>query len=197
MPFTLSDFENRRPLLYHLTHAENLSSIRSARQLLPAAILEPEAVRSIRRRRPVVPGKPILRDQDLLHPSCIAFQDGWSLDDLLEDLGARVFFWAGRAEGPVRAGRRAFALYRATDVVIRVPFADVAARATPWFARCNSGATRMQMGKPVPRGPQTSQPAESFALAATDVVEVTFREPVPLPPTASWARDLGGPWETL
>jgi hypothetical protein len=119
------------------------------------------------------------------------------MDDLLKELARRVFFWSGWADRPIKPGRDAINTYAASDVIIRIPFLDVAEANRPHFSRCNSGATRMQHGKPVPRGPGTFLQAIQCNFPASQVVEVTFLNSVMLPQTAQVARTLAGPWETL
>jgi hypothetical protein len=119
------------------------------------------------------------------------------MDDLLHDLASRVFFWAGWEDRPIRQGRKAASRYESSDVLIRVPFSAVTREAEPYFSRCNSGATRMQHGKPVPRGPRTFQAATNCGFDLKDVVEVTFLGSVNLPATTEVWRSLGGPVEQL
>lgn len=197
MAFTDNQYAVARPTLWHLTHQENLHLIRQAGRLLPSALLDPDSVDTIRRGRRVSSGKPVLRDQDLLHPACVELTGGWSMDEFLRDLSSRVFFWSGWHDRPVKPGRNAACRYTTTDVIIRVPFADVAVAGTPQFARCNSGATRMQHGRRVLRGPSTFQPATECMYGATQVVEVTFMGAVEMPSSAEVGRWLEGSWEPL
>jgi hypothetical protein len=165
--------------------------------LLPASHLTPDILRRPRNVRHVNPGIPVLRDQALLHENCIEFEAGYSMRDLLSDLHKRVFFWSGWPDRPVRAGRAAARHYCASDVLIRLPFLELAQDNTPYFSRCNSGATRMQHGKRVPRGTNTFVEALNSDFPASHVVEVTFVDPVKLPRGAEVARSLAGPWQSL
>ena len=153
--FTTDEYASARPTLWHLTHQQNISFIQSKRCLLPAAIVAPGCAGSIRRGRDIRPGHPVLRDQDLLHAGCVELTGGWCMEDFIHDLASRVFFWSGWSDRPVKSGRNALKHYVDTDAIIRVPFADIAANHQPYFSRCNSGATRMQYGKCVRRGPST------------------------------------------
>jgi hypothetical protein len=164
---------------------------------MPAELLAHAAQASPRRDRQITPGRPVLRDQRLLHEKCIAFENGFSMADLLRELARRVFFWSGWPDGPIKQGRDAINTYSASDVLIRLPFLDLAEANTPYFSRCNSGATRMQHGKPVPRGPGTFLQAIQCNFPPSKVVEVTFIHSVMLPRTAEVTRNLAGPWETL
>ena len=186
-----------RPTLWHLTHEKNISLIRSEQCLLPAATIVPGCAGTIRRGRDIRHGQPVLRDQDLLHATCVELTDGWRMEDYLHDLASRVFFWSGWADRPVRPGRNAVQRYRDSDAIIRVPFADIATNHQPYFSRCNSGATRMQFGKRVPRGPSTFAVAADCPYRPGAVVEVTFAGPVRLPASCEVARSLEGPWEPL
>jgi hypothetical protein len=82
----------------------------------------------------------------------------------------------------IRPGRDAIRRYSESDVVIRLAFLEVAEDNTPYFSRCNSGAIRMQHGKPVSRGPKTFVEALDSDFPPSKVVEVTFVELVKLPP---------------
>lgn len=84
-----------------------------------------------------------------------------------------------------------------SDVLIRLPFREVGDGQTPYFSRCNAGATRMQHGKPVPRGPRTFLQALEADFPRSEVVEVTFVQTVKIPQSSEWALSLGGPWEIL
>ena len=193
--FSLDQYAALRPTLWHLTHRDNLPLIRSSRRLLPAADLVPEDVGAVRQVRRMMAGQPVLREQDLLHEGCVEFSDGWAMTDFLSDLASRVFFWSGWRDRPVRPGRHATERYSKTDLVIRVPFRDLVRGHTPDFSRCNSGATRMQGGRRVQRGPGTFRQAAVCDFGVADVVEVTFRGPVAVPPTAEVAVSMSGPWE--
>ena len=197
MAFTTDEYAAARPTLWHLTHQDNLPMIRQTRRMLPAAVLAPTCVGAIRRGRHVVLGTPVLRDQDLLHAACLELTDGWNLEDYLHDLASRVFFWSGWPDRPVEPGRNAARRYAASDLVIRVPFAEIAAKHEPHFSRCNSGAPRMQHGLSVVRGPATFRPAAEFRYRPADVVEVTFLGGVELPIATEVARSPAGPWEPL
>ena len=86
------------------------------------------------------------------------------MEDFLVALASRVFFWSGCPDRPVKPGRNAARRYAGTDVIIRVPFGEIATKYEPYFARCNSGATRMQNGKPVVRGPLGLPEGEGMLL---------------------------------
>lgn len=197
MAFTLEKYASLRPTLWHLTHEDNLPLIRETRHLLPANVLDSDRIGTVRRGRPVIQGKPVLRDQDLLHAACVEFTSGWAMDDFLRDQGSRVFFWSGWANRPILQGRKAASRYADTDVIIRVPFLDIARGHEPHFTCCNSGATRMQNGQRVIRGPTTFQSALACVYLPSKVVEVTIVGEVFLPASAMTARSLKGPWEPI
>lgn len=196
MGFSIEQYAEQRPTLWHLTHRLNLDLIRLSHILRPADALTSTTSNGPRRGRPIIPGTPVLRDQDLLHEKNIAFEPGSSMSDLLRELNSRVFFWSGWADRPVKPGRRALLRYRA-DILIRVPFLDLVGQHTPNFSCCNSGAPRMQLGKPAPRGPSTFLPGSECEFPPSNVVEVTFAQTVWLPPSTQVASSLVGPWEPL
>jgi hypothetical protein len=197
MGFSIAQYAALRPTLWHLTHSQNLELIRKTGLLMPAKRLTSAAADGPRRGRQITPGIPVLRDQELLHEKCVEFELGYSMADLLSDLHKRVFFWSGWANRPIKPGRDAVNLYRESDVLIRLPFVEVAQGNTPYFSRYNSGATRMQHGEPVPRGPRTFVKAMDCDFPPSKVVEVTFVEPVRLPAGGEVAPCLEGPWERL
>lgn len=196
MGFSIEHFSALRPTLWHLTHRDNLALIRKSRILLPADQLT-SIPAGPRRSAQMSPGIPVLRDQELLHEKCISFEPGFSMADLICELNRRVFFWSGGPNRPIKAGRNAIDHYRMSDCLIRLPFLDVARNQVPYFSRCNSGAPRMQHGKPVPRGPHTFLEAVHCDFSPSKAVEVTFLQPVTLPSGTEAAQCLEGPWELL
>jgi hypothetical protein len=162
---------------------------------MPANSLTAVPKEGPRRTRPVIPGIPVLRDQELLHEKCIQFELGYAMADFLIDLHNRVFFWSGWPDRPIRPGRNAIKSYSESDFLLRIPFLDVVEGNTPYFSRCNSGATRMQHGKPVPRGSKTFLLASDCDFPPSQVVEVTFLQAVKLPSTTEMASSLEGPWD--
>jgi hypothetical protein len=137
--FSIAQYAALRPTLWHLTHRENLDLIRESRTLMPADHLTATPLDDIRVSRQIDPGTPVLRDQELLHEKCVAFQAGYFLADWLSELNRRVFFWSGWPDRPIKPGRHAINRYSSSDVVIRLPFLQVAKDHTPYFSRCNSG----------------------------------------------------------
>jgi hypothetical protein len=111
-------------------------------------------------------------------------------------MNRRVFFWPGGPDRP-KSGLGAIKLYSNSDILIRLPFLEVVKDHVPFFSRCNAGATRMQHGKPVPRGPSTFVLALEADFPPSKAVEVTFVQPVKVPLGAEWAPSLSGPWKVL
>ena len=179
MPFELNTYSRLRPTVWHLTHRENLARIRDVGEILPASLLL--TTQSDCPRRGDVIGKcgVRIRNQDLLNEASVQL-DTWTFSGFIQELNGRVFFWSGNSMAPVRAGQRAREKY-ATDAVLRIPFVDLAKDHTPEFTRCNSGATRMQKGKPIRRGPSTFQSATTAPFRPAEVVEVTVVGRVRLP----------------
>lgn len=120
MPFTLDQFAQRFPRLYHLTAAMNVEAIEADRCLYPAAetFRQARAVGDIRERRSdsrviELPGGGLrhVRDQAPLFERKAALLGGWTFADLVQDLNERVYFWPGREDGPIESGRNHFARY--------------------------------------------------------------------------------------
>jgi len=195
--FSIEQYAALRPTLWHLTHVDNLGRIRKSRVLMPAEHFVSETLNCPRRGMLRTSSGVVLRDQDLLHESCIDFQNGYSMCDLLADSNRRVFFWAGRPDRPVKAGLGAIKRYGSSNAIIRLSFLAVVEKQTPHFSRYNFGAPRMHHGKRVPRGPKTFVQATECDFPPSKVVEVTFAQPVTLRADAEVARSLDGPWEIL
>lgn len=197
MGFTIEQYAKLRPTLWHLTHLDNLASLRRMPILFPAEHFLAATPVVSRRDCIVTPDGVVLRNQALLHENCIAFVEGYSFSLFIRDLNRRVFFWSGWPDRPSGSGRRAIEHYKKTDVLIRVPFLDVSEFHTPYFARCNSGAPRMQHGKTVSRGPRTFSVATECDFPAAEVVEVTFPDKVVLPESAEVAVPSATCWQCL
>ena len=210
MPFTLDRYSEVRPFLYHLTDRRNVECIRSARRIQSTAALlgsAPNSREHLRTRRNE--GIPVfadgetafLRDQAPLYERNIEFMDGWGLEDLVESLNCRVFFWPGRAGAPVRTGKNHFNRYRSErPVILRARFESVRhcnPERTPLFCKYNSGAPRQFQGRKSPRGPDTFLPAECCPYNPGNVVEVTFLEHVMLPEDTEMSDHVDGPWCAL
>lgn len=136
MAFSIEKYAALRPTLWHLTHRENLDSIRKSRVLMSARQLTSNETPGPRRNRQTSSGI-VLRDQNFLHEKCIAFELGSSMGDFLNELERRVFFWSGWRDRPIKPARRAINLYASSDVIIRVPFLDAAQSLIPYFSCCN------------------------------------------------------------
>jgi len=107
MGFSIAQYADLRPTLWHLTHRQNLDLIRESRFLKAAELLTSANLDSPRRTRQVIPGIPVVRDQKPLCENCMALQGDLSFADWLRELNRRVFFWPGAWAGPTRSGRGA------------------------------------------------------------------------------------------
>ena len=67
MGFSIAQYAELRPTLWHLTHSQNLDRIRKSGVLMPAEHLASTTLDGPRRGRQISPGIPVLRDQGLLH----------------------------------------------------------------------------------------------------------------------------------
>lgn len=136
-----------------------------------------------------------------LYEGSIEFQGGWTLGDFVRELNRRVFFWSGWERGLVESGKNHFGRYQQEGpTVIRVRFDTLRGRnaeLTPYFCKYNSGGPRCYRGKGSPRGPDTFSSAEHCQSKRSDVVEVTFLEPVALPTNVEVSDHIAGPWEPL
>jgi hypothetical protein len=97
-----------RPMLYHCTAPENLACIQQTRTLCSSAALAPDRVRVQRTAQVCVNcGRHVvaLRDQLPLRPGQVRLTGGWSWEDLIAAINARIFFWPGNQDGLHRYGR--------------------------------------------------------------------------------------------
>lgn len=127
--------------------------------------------------------------------------DGWSFEDFVGALNARVFFWPGTGVGPIDYGQRHYARYASErPIVIRADVTDLLASNpsnTPLFCKYNSGSPRWSAGAPSPRGAATFLPCGQATFRAGAVVEVAFEGEVRLPATAEYGDGPTGPWKRL
>ena len=108
------------PYLYHVTYEDSLRRIRKLQRLeSAAALMEAGGKRNwLRLRRAdsvnfLVDGDPILlTDQRPIIEKNIAFQNGWTLSDLIEAINRRVFFWRGMKEGLLRSNQGHFEKFK-------------------------------------------------------------------------------------
>jgi uncharacterized protein DUF7002 len=202
-------FARSRPYLYHLTDRSNLTHIRKTNKLLPAASLMVRAGRDdllrVRRLRheKLALGKTVIlvRDQAPLHKGNMEMVGGFPFEDFIESINRRIFFWPGTAIGPNSYGVRHFERYQEEHpVLLRIGFGSLLLAnpsADPLFCTYNSGAPRCSNGKKSPRGPDTFLSAFEFNATPSQVVEVTFRSELELPPDASFGNQPTGPWNSL
>ncbi len=211
MPITESALVRLRPFAYHSTTEPNLRAIAEAHQLISSRSLvsgtEHESLLYARRKTTAnitCNGRRIdIRDQKPLIERNMVLQQGLSLQDYIDELNGRVFFWAGTEHGPIASGIGHFKRYEKEDngaFVFRTPLQALldANRARDLFVtRCNSGSPRFQGGKPVPRGRDTFLKLPAAGFTAGKVIELSYVERADLPENTEWARSLEGPWQPL
>ena len=144
-----------------------------------------------------------LRDQKPLKPRRLDLQGGWTLEDFLESLNRRVFFWPGKALAPIPHGERHFRTYEQDKpTVLRIRVLDMLAtnsNVEPLFCRYNSGSSPLYP-PPSPRGPETFLDHEGFTRAQLTpccVKEVTFCDGVALPPSTQYRRLSAKTWQAF
>lgn len=209
MGFSLANFVRLRPYLFHLTSSRNLDRLgRTMRMDCAAQLLvdagRPEVVRSKRRHSEMVQvrGDVVhIRDQAPLHAGNTALSGGWLIEDFIQCLNQKVFFWPGTSRGPIAYGIRHYERYREeAPVILRIPTVSMFAANDghpPLFCRFNSGSPRCSYGQPSPRSPETFQPAVQAAFGAARVVEVVFDFSAVLPGDAEVGLSPSGPWAQL
>lgn len=195
MAFSLETFVELRPFAFHVTREANVASLADSMMLRPAAEILlagglPELVRSRREEAVTVrlEGQElVINDQRPLILKNAKLSPVWSSGDFIEFLNQHVFFWPGGKGKPGGYGERYWSHYeKEGSAVLRMATGSLFAankEREPLFCAYNSGALRMQWGKPVARGPDLFQPAGSFPFTAGRARELVFLGRVFLPPS--------------
>jgi hypothetical protein len=200
MPLNIQMYSQIRPMLFHITAASNIESIRSECALHSAKILDPELAPERRiKERIIIRGKhaATLRDQLPLQEGYVTFDGGWRLTDLIAALNERVHFWPGTEEAPHAAGRALFQAY-SDQRVLRISFWDLLLanpHSTPYFCKYNSGGPRTVRGQRSPRGPDTFLVEQQWTYTCSDVKEVSFLGSVRLSENTKVLQMTG--WKSL
>lgn len=143
-----------------------------------------------------------IRDQLPLRPGSVEFTGGWKLQDLLDELNSRVFFWPGdgvRSRGRSEGHYNKYAVSGAV-AVIRMPLRSLLeSNPSRWLhvSRCNTGSARSYYGRPVRRGPGIFALPETADFTRGKVVEFSFKEEITLPRETEWSHKLLGPWQRM
>jgi hypothetical protein len=209
MSFTIEEFAELRPFLYHVTARENLPRLQRTHRLDTAQYLlqaagRPELSR-LRRSMPVsllVDGEAVvLKDQHPLIEANVLLDPPWLFGDFVEFLNQHVYFWPGDAIGPILAGARLLVHYaKELPLVLRVSVSDLLSEnpdAEALFSSYNSGAPRMQRGQRVRRGLDLFRPAHAARRKRYEVIEVAFRASLRLRRRAGrdrYSPALASPW---
>jgi len=210
MAIELGTLLKLRPITYHTTGRLNLEFIRDQRAVISTKSLlgRSEHASLLNGRRLtsttiLVNGRRVqIRDQLPLRPKSLLLQDGATLQDYIDELNQRVFFWAGTLNGPVSSGRRHLEHYsKEGEVFIIRTCLDSLLSANAgrdlFVTQCNSGTARHQNGQPVERGPETFCPLKGARFRASAVVELSFVDRADLPLDSEFSTSLAGPWQRL
>lgn len=210
MAIDLHDLLTLRPIAYHTSGRLNFESIRDSAALISARCLlratEQEhlltGLRSLSSEVQVASRTVLIPDQRPIRPGSLQLEPDTTMQDYVDELNRRVFFWPGTHCGPLRQGRRHFELYRRRGelFVIRMPLQSLIL-ANPhrelFVAKCNSGAARHHSGRPVERGPNTFRRLRQALFPASSAVELSFLQSTALPADAEFSESLEGPWRLL
>jgi hypothetical protein len=207
MAFTLAEFALKRPYLFHNTCDSNLDLIIHERCIYSTTSLvkkAPQTETFTRRKRPeqIQFGHRLtwLQTQRPLHEGHILFQSGWDLTALVRSLNEKVFFWPGKADGPIDYGKRHKKgnNWPSKAIVLRLPLQSLIDLGfLPKFCKYNSGSPRTTNGRKSPRGPNTFLPADVFEHAPANVVEVVFDSHVALPDTTEVWDEPNQRWKPI
>ena len=212
MGFELASLSALSPYLYHVTYSSSLPRIRRQRRLECAATLLEKGNQHVWLRQhrdkmlrfDVDSDQITLTDQLPINEKNIAFQDGWTLPNLIESINRRVFFWRGSYAGLLRSNQGQFGKYERAGhqmVFIRASIAEtnrLNSDRGPEVCKHNSGAARKYEGVPIPRGPNTFVRPSDADFQRGEVQEVVFCEYVILPDAVEvCAGSWEGPWKHL
>lgn len=210
MPVQTADLVRLRPFVFHTSDLLNFQVIRRTRELRSATtLLHGRGFdHLLRGRRPCtvvveLPEGPVsVRDHKPLRPGSVRLLDCATLDDYIDELNRRVFFWLGNACGPNRRGQdHAASCARGGEVfTLRAPLRSLLAanaKNPPFLARCNSGAARHHNGQPATRGPSTFRLLADADFRASAAIELSFVGSAVLPADSEYSSHTGGPWELL
>lgn len=193
----IDKFLKLRPKLYHLTHKDNIESIKQTKKIYStdyivkkSGIEEPEVFLKTRRSRlekvNFNGSEVYLRDQIPLRPSMIdkAMDGTCTSDEYIFLLNKRVFFWPTK-----NRLERHYKTYKDQDPVILIfdtkEVYDLNKERVK-FCRLNSGALRANSylgGKPPARGLNTFKTLEDYKRTPSTVAEFTVDEYCELPET--------------
>lgn len=181
-----SDLVARHPVLYHLASAEAWPSIcrhglLSTVDLLDAfQVADPlreQALGSVRRDSLVlshpVYGTAVVRDQRPLKFIDRCLTPGTTLEDFLDALNARVFFWASRERVDRLLGARAYRAGR--HVLLQVPTERMLERygGRVELAPYNTGSTHVPTAPS--RGPEVFVPVAQYPYDTRGIVPAAAR----------------------
>ena len=210
MPLTLNDLSLLRPFVFHVCGIVNFTSIQASRSLKSVAQLlegtpQEHLLHGRRSASSVVwvEGRRIeVRDHRPLALGSLKLPDGYSVQDFINELNSRVFFWVGTEAGPVPSGRRHIGRYSSEGEVrvLRIPLPGLLEHNSARTAEvtfCNSGSARHNGGLPAYRSPATFQRPKEAERSAAAVVELTYRTEANLPSATLYASNLAGPWAAL
>ena len=206
LSFDPKSFANLRPLVYHITHQNNVPRLRKLGIIQPASEILRLAKQEdlIRKKRnneltiAVDTGLVTLNDQVPLNFTNVQLNPGWREEDVVAYVNEHVFFWPGDNDGPKRMGARfgdhysdkqRVALRVATEQLFRL-------NEQPLFCPYNFGAPRKQHGAAVLRGRDLFQSASRFTRTEGKVVELAFRSTVHLP-RCTEVSTPSGVWTSL
>jgi hypothetical protein len=210
MPITPAAFVNSRRCAFHICGAVNFKAIRKSRTLLSAErilsgsgydhLLQGKRDRTVEVRTDG--GTVQVRDHKPLIQANIELVDGYSFDDLIQELNSRVFLWAGTEAGPCDSGRNHIGKYASEgDVfILRTPtreLIELNELQNLEITFCNSGSARQNQGNKAKRGRSTFMKLAAASRPPGKIVEIAFQGLAKLPAETKYAKVLSGPWLPL
>lgn len=207
----IDKFLELRPKLYHLTHKDNLESIKESNKIYStdyivkkSGITEPESflkTRRVKLKKVNFNGSEIyIRDQIPLHPSMInkAMDGTCTPGEYIYLLNKKVFFWPTKDRL-----ERHYNTYKDQNPVILIldtkEIYDLNKERVK-FCRLNSGALRANFyhgGKPPPRGLNTFKSPEDYKSTPSTVAEFTVDEYCEIPEKFCTAKSPNGDYKKM
>lgn len=203
-------FIQKREFLYHLTDLNNVQTILETRTILSTNVIvdqnqimtldEKNLLKKTRRKNHIQLQYDNhtfkIRDQRPLSPVALSkcLTNGCTIEEYIELLNSRVFFWPTLKRLNIHFGRYA----HEKPVIIRCKTRDILeTNQNAELCHLNSGATRPNAylgGIASPRGKHTFIPIAAFEMGISKVAEVTFPTQCLLPETIWLSNTPNGPW---
>jgi hypothetical protein len=208
----IQEFIKKREFVYHLTDNRNIDIIKldgillSTKTIANRTNLNAQEIKQfLGTRRAIHCTKEIddkiyhIRDQKPISTKNLqkCLTNGWTVEDFLNLLNSRVFFWP-----TIKRLNSHYSRYEGENpVIIKVSSSSLfSLNNHAEFSRLNTGATRSNSylnGSPPVRGEGTFLPSHQYENTIGSIAEVTFPDSCQLPNNFFIGLSPNGPWEEV